>query len=335
MIHLLYREFARLRRRYYARRPHLQRRLDQPVISVGNLTTGGSGKTPVVAEIARLLAEIGERPAILSRGYARQDPIDGVVIVSDGASMLSDLARSGDEPYMLARRLPGVAVLVCPSRFLAGRLAETRLGCTVHLLDDGFQHLELRRDIDLLVTPPSDFSNVRMLPFGRFREPIDAAPAADALLVPAGEGLTAAELGGRLKVPLAFSIERRLEAPRPIGQQEAAATFESRWVFAVAGIARPERFFADLGASGWQLTGTLRFRDHHPYSLRDVDAMTRGARRTGADLILMTEKDMVRLPPASATGIPMAWVPLSLTIERGFRDWLQRRLALVRTGAAA
>src|SRR6185369_10264773 len=124
---------------------------------------------------------MGERPSILSRGYGRAKPADGVVVVSDGSHLLTDVAHAGDEPYMLARAVPGAVVVVNPSRYLAGRVAEARFGCTVHLLDDGFQHLALMREVDLLVAPPADFLHTRPLPFGRFREPLDADAAADAL----------------------------------------------------------------------------------------------------------------------------------------------------------
>ena len=153
MLDLLYSKLARARRRYYERRTHLRRRLTSPVISIGNLTVGGSGKTPLAAEIARMLLEMGERPAILSRGYARRTPAEGVIVVSDGKRIQSDVDHSGDEPFMLAQMVPNAAVLVSPSRYVAGRIAESRLGCTVHILDDGFQHFDLMRDIDLLVAP--------------------------------------------------------------------------------------------------------------------------------------------------------------------------------------
>jgi tetraacyldisaccharide 4'-kinase len=136
----LYALGARVRRRTLSS-SDAQRRLDRPVVSVGNLSVGGSGKTPLVAYIARLLEDAGERPAILSRGYARTRPEDGVTVVSDGIRLRADLERAGDEPLMLARALPRVPVLVCADRYLAGRLAELRLGATAHLLDDGFQHL--------------------------------------------------------------------------------------------------------------------------------------------------------------------------------------------------
>jgi tetraacyldisaccharide 4'-kinase len=166
-------------------------RLARPVISIGNISMGGRGKTPLAGLVARLLVEAGERPAILSRGYGRAIVDEGVTVVSDGRALpdgsadmsrLADLAHSGDEPLMLARAVPGAAVLVCDERALAGTLAETALGCTVHILDDGFQHHQLRRDVDIVLVAPEDFSE-KVMPFGRLREPIDALNCADAILI--------------------------------------------------------------------------------------------------------------------------------------------------------
>ena len=169
-----------MRRSWYERHPQAQRSLDHPVISVGNLSVGGSGKTPIVATLVRLLLAMGHRPAILSRGYARRHTVDGVVVVHDGERVLVPVEHSGDEPQMLARALPGVPVLVCPDRHLAGRCAERKFGCTMMLLDDGFQHLSLGREVDLLVMPASDLDE-GVLPSGRLREPLDAASSADGI----------------------------------------------------------------------------------------------------------------------------------------------------------
>jgi tetraacyldisaccharide 4'-kinase len=321
LLQLLYSKFVRSRRRYYQRRPEIRRRLTSPVISVGNLTMGGSGKTPIAAEIARMLVEMGERPSILSRGYARQNPSDGVVLVGDGKHIFTDAAHAGDEPYMLARDVPGAAVVVCPSRYVAGRVAESHLGCTVHVLDDGFQHLLLDRDIDLLVAPPHDFIDVRTLPFGRFREPVDAAVFADALLVPVGEPASPAEMAERLKATRAFGFQRRI----PTADTATPA-------FAFAGIAKPERFFADLEAVGWRLVGRRSFADHHRYSSREVGEIARDARESDAKVMLTTSKDAVRLPQSGhgLDDLPIVEIPLEISIEPAFRRWLQERLARLR-----
>ena len=252
---------------------------------------------------------MGERPAILSRGYARHRPADGVVVVSDGHRILADVERSGDEPFMLAQMVPEAAVLVASSRYLAGRLAESQLGCTVHVLDDGFQHFDLMRDVDLLVAPGPD--DVRTLPSGRLREPLDAAAAADALLVEAPGPTAALCYPGE-----SFSFSRRLHGPPP-----------DRPAFAFAGIARPERFFHDLQEAGWQITGTRAFRDHHHYSAREVGDLVKAAHASGAQVILTTEKDAVRLAPNPEI-VP---VPQEVRIDPAFGAWLAERLRRVRT----
>jgi tetraacyldisaccharide 4'-kinase len=321
LLQLLYGQFVRSRRRYFQRRPDLRRRLAAPVISVGNLTVGGSGKTPLVGEIARLLVDMGERPSILSRGYARLKPVDGVVVVSDGRQIRTDVSHAGDEPFMLARAVPGAVVVVNASRYLAGRVAEVRLGCTVHLLDDGFQHLQLVRDIDLLVAPPEDFTSVATLPFGRFREPLDSARAADALLVP-GSGFSSGpeclQMSARLHVTTAFGFTRHVAAPQSPGP-----------VFAFAGIAKPDAFFSDLERAGWQVAGHRGFRDHHTYSTSDLAALQGAARTSGAQMLVTTEKDAVRVP-AHALAAHVVAVPLHVSIDPAFGPWLQARLAEVR-----
>ena len=337
MLDTLYSQIARARRRYYQRRPHLRRRLAAPVISIGNLTVGGSGKTPLAAEIARMLIAAGERPSILSRGYARNVVEDGVVVVSDGNSVLTDVARSGDEPMMVAEMVPRAAVLVSSSRYLGGRVAETNLGCTVHILDDGFQHFDLMRDVDLLVAPDS-LDDTRTLPFGRFREPLDAATAADALLVEtvARDGGSVAPhdraealchptaLAARFNVPLAFEFSRRIAGPLP-----------DRPAYAIAGIARPKRFYDDLERAGWQLTGRQSFADHHHYSAREIDEIVRAAADSGAQVILTTQKDFVRGrwtmdDRRSTVQIPVIPVPLEIALAPSFQPWLLDRLRAVR-----
>ena len=324
MLQLLYSQIVRTRRRYYQRRPDIRRRLNQPVISVGNLTIGGSGKTPLVAEIARLLLELGERPAILSRGYGRKVAPDGVVVVCDGRHVQTNVDQAGDEPLMLAQTVPGSAVVVHSSRYVAGRVAESKLGCTVHLLDDGFQHLNLMRDVDLLVAPPEDFVETGTLPFGRFREPLDAAATADALLVPAGSSATPDEMGKRLKVSTTFAFQRSIAPPTTVTP-----------AFAFAGIAKPEQFFSDLERLGWTLTARREFPDHYVYRSRDLEEVQKSAIDSGAQTILTTEKDSVRLTgidtiPNNSRVLPIVSVPLRISIDAPFREWLRDRLRQAR-----
>src|SRR5687767_5027213 len=151
------------------------------VVSVGNIAFGGRGKTPTVAFIVRLLSEMGERPAVVSRGYGRRRVEDGVVVVSDGRRLLADLDRAGDEPLMLARELPGVPVLVCEQRAIAGALARRAFAATALVLDDGFQHRQMARDVDVVLVSPADLQG-RRVPFGRLREAPRALARADAVI---------------------------------------------------------------------------------------------------------------------------------------------------------
>jgi tetraacyldisaccharide 4'-kinase len=319
---------AAWRRSRYASGALPRRRLARPVVSVGNLRVGGSGKTPAVEYIARLLAAAGERPAILTRGYARRIPDDGVTVVSDRTRVIADLDHAGDEPLMLARLLPGVPVLVGPDRFLSGTLAERRLDVTVHVLDDGFQHLDLARDVDLLVVAEDDLSD-RPLPEGRLRERLSAAAAADAALINAGYDAAVDRIGRAVGIATAFRVDRAIGPPRRLaGPREPVVVPANSRVFVVTGIARPDRFLADVTAAGWEIAGTMTFRDHHRFSAHDVRRIAAAAQSAGCAIVLTTEKDAVRLAPLTPPELPIAAVPLVTAIEPRdvFRDWLLDRV---------
>jgi tetraacyldisaccharide 4'-kinase len=306
------------------------------VLSVGNLAMGGRGKTPTVACVARLLIAAGERPAILSRGYHRRQPDDGVVIVSDGRHLRADIDRSGDEPLLLARGVPGAAVLVCDVRALAAAVAEATLDVTVHVLDDGFQHRSLQRDIDLVLVTPADLADRRM-PFGRLRSSPSALRQADAVIV---DGVEAVDVAGQLdrfidrSTTPVFTLRRRLEAPQWIDERDVSRPLPTRAepVVAVAGISDPMRFQRALEADGWQVAALLGFRDHHRYTPGDLARM---AAMAGDRPVLTTDKDAVRLLLHRPLPMAVAAVPLVATVdsETVFRTWLIERLAGVRTWA--
>jgi tetraacyldisaccharide 4'-kinase len=300
------------------------------VISVGNIAAGGSGKTPVVATLARWLLSQGERPAILTRGYARRHTAEGVVVVSDRHRVLEPVSRSGDEPQMLARSLPGVPVLVSADRYLAGCLGERRLGCTVHILDDGFQHFALERDVDLVLVSPDDLEDA-VLPGGRLREPLSAARAADALLVNGTEDearLVSERLGVERKYRL-MTIFRAARLLEPFGA--LLPPMSGMRALAVAGIARPRRFFDAARAQGWDVVQELAFRDHHWFDATDLKRMLITARAANADVILTTEKDAMRLMHLPLAPIPrtFAFLPMSVAIEPAseFYEWLSNIFA--------
>ena len=307
---------------------------------------GGRAKTPLAAYVAARLRDMGERPAILSRGYGRRDPVDGVVVVRDPDGIRADLDRAGDEPLMLARQLDGVAVLVCPDRYLAGRLAEHHFASTVHVLDDGFQHFALRRDADIVIVaaedlPPEGGSRTsgsrasegdartgrhpKTLPSGRLREPVDALEAADAVILLGDAGIAAPQRP-------AWRARRSLQAVRAAEPSQLPPAPGAGPVLALAGIAEPDGFFADLRAAGWAIARELRFRDHHRYSREDVAAIASAAAQSGARAVLTTEKDLVRLLPFRPFSLPVAFAPLALRIDEAatFDAWLRERVAAAR-----
>ena len=311
LLSTVYAAVARRRRERYASRPDLRRRLRVPVISIGNLAVGGRAKTPTVASVARLLMEMGERPAILSRGYRRESVEDGVVIVRDPGGIRADVERAGDEPLMLARQLEGASVLVSPDRYLAGRLAEHHFGATVHLLDDGFQHLGLDRDADVVLIASEDVRRPLTLPHGRLREPIDTLLAADAI-VALDEEVEVDRHG--VDIPV-FRLRKTLSVTADACAGPA---------FACAGIAAPESFFRDLRAAGCHVVGVRAFPDHHAYSRRDLDALVAGAHEAGATVIVTTEKDFVRLLRFRPFAMPIRATPLTMEPDPlpEFRRWL-------------
>jgi len=324
----VYGAVAAWRRDWYQRVPSRRRRLARPVVSVGNLRVGGTGKTPVVAHLARLLLEHGERPAILSRGYGRRRTRERVTVVSDGRQVLAGLADAGDEPLMLAQMVPGAAVLVGADRYSSGCLAERRFGATVHLLDDGFQHLALDRDVDLLIVSESDLED-QPLPVGRLREGLATAAVADAALVNAGYDAAAERIGRALGLSTVFRVTRVIGVPRLLaGERDTVVVPSATRVFLVTGIARPERFVADISATGWEIAGHMAFRDHHAFDERDVAKITVAAHAAFAALVLTTEKDAVRLTACDLGDLPIASVPLHVGIEPAdvFDEWLMARI---------
>jgi len=316
------------RRQWYAAGTARRRHLARPVVSVGNLRVGGSGKTPIAEYVARLLRDDGHRPAILTRGYARRVASDGVTVVSDGAALCATLDTAGDEPLMLARSLPGVGVFVGADRYLCGCLAERRFGATVHVLDDGFQHVQLARDVDLLLASEEDLTD-RPLPAGRLREPLTSARTADAVLVTAGYDSAAERIGRALGVDTVFRVTRTIGVPHEItGRRESVVVPPGSPVFVVTGIARPDRFVADVVAAGWEVAGLMTFRDHHRFDARDVRRIAAAGKAAAAAIVLTTEKDAVRLAACDLGTMPIAAVPLNVGVEPAarFREWLLARV---------
>ncbi len=267
------------------------RRLQQPVVSVGNLSAGGSGKTPFVIALGELLKMRGIRFDVLSRGYGRKTR--GVLVVeTDGKA--SDF---GDEPLLIARRL-GVPVIVGESRYEAGRVAEQKFKSQLHILDDGFQHRSLARDFDIVLMTERDFDD-RMLPSGRLREPLSSLARADAVVLPTGS----AEDPALQQRPI-WRIERELVLPN---LPSAPVVF--------CGIARPEQFFTQVRAAGITPAAEIVFRDHHAYDLNDIQALIGARRDLQAGGFLTTEKDAINLAPNQHDLKPLAVAKLKLTLD--------------------
>jgi tetraacyldisaccharide 4'-kinase len=310
-------------------------RLERPVVSVGNLAVGGRNKTPVVAAIARMLHGWGQRPSVLSRGYRRESPSRDVVIVRDADHMRAALAESGDEPFMLARELPGCCVLVHARRARAGQLAERELHCTVHVLDDGFQHVQLARDANLVLLTLDDVLHGEVLPAGRLREPLHALEHADALLA---VDTTAARLRmalGRLADIPIFEARRHLGPARALSGTMDFSRVHEEPVLLVTAVAEPARVASDLRSAGWTLADVMTFRDHHRYGSEDARQIAARARASGASAVVTTAKDAVKLERHLPIDVPVAIAPLEVVIEPvdEFASWLRARLSIDPEGA--
>lgn len=326
----LYGRAVSLRARWYASGRLSTETLPRPTISVGNLTFGGTGKTPFVEFLARRLRFEGWTPAILSRGYGRRSR--GVVVVGAGAGALVSPEQGGDEPVALARAAaPGVLVVVGERRAEAARRAAD-LGADLLLLDDGFQHLAVKRDVNLLLLDARDpFCGGRLPPAGRLREPVEAVRRADAVVFtrvdrgspPADALATLARLAPRAPVFHARIRPTGLRDDRggPI-EQDAVST---RRLLAVCGVANPAEFASTLAELGIAPEERLDFRDHQRYGQRQLALVRSAADRTGASLLVTTEKDAVKL--AGRSPLPIVTVRLGVEVEEpGFFGFLASRL---------
>jgi tetraacyldisaccharide 4'-kinase len=289
------------------------RRLKWPVVSIGNLSTGGSGKTPLTIALAKALTGRGLHVDVLSRGYGRQrSPLPLLV---DPGGTPQDF---GDEPIEIARRA-GVPVYVAAERYRAGLLAESDRSApsasSVHLLDDGFQHRQLVRDLDILLLSRSDLRD-HLLPAGSLREPLRAAERAQVIAIPADEPEVEAEIKARGWQAQVWRLRRRMEIPHFDGP-----------ALAFCGIARPAQFFEGLASAGVNLLVRTAFPDHHRYTAGDLERLSWQARAARATTVLTTEKDRVRLG-ALTTSLPIQTVPLRIEIEdeKAAIDWLMHSL---------
>lgn len=306
----LYGAIVGARNRHYDK-PGAAKQVALPVISVGNLTAGGTGKTPIVAWLARGLLDRGRRPAIVSRGYGGTAG-KGPLFVSDGSGPRLDAGRCGDEPHLLARTLPGVTVIVGSDRCAGAEAAHTH-GCDVVLLDDGFQHRRLHRDLDLLLLDAgAPFDNGRLLPAGLLREAVSGLARADAILITRtrpGEDHPEIESEIRRHNPTA---PISLAGHEPVGFVDLEGTIVKRpsRALAFSGIGNPESFRSDLHGQGIELVDFRAFADHHPYTAEELRELQDDATEAGATLVT-TEKDLARIEWRDDGGT----TPVALRIE--------------------
>jgi tetraacyldisaccharide 4'-kinase len=312
---VVYEAGARLRAGLYRIGILPQRRLDGTVISVGNLTMGGTGKTPMVIWLAERLIAAGRRPAILTRGYRGERPRN------DGG------LPGSDEVALLRTRLGARAQLgVGKDRYASGRVLE-RHGAEWFILDDGFQHLALHRDADIVLLDASDpFGGGRLLPCGRLREPLAALRRASVVVITRSEHAPAVETLVRrnTQAPIFYAqvaLQAVLRAPAlavewPLADRSAAR------VFAFCGIGNPRAFFDDLRRWGFSVAGERRFRDHHRYSPADLAALERAAGAVQADALICTEKDVFNLRDSGPGKLPVyaCRVGLAISDAAGFWD---------------
>jgi tetraacyldisaccharide 4'-kinase len=297
------------------------RRLNRPVISVGNLSVGGTGKTPMVILMAGILRAAGLRPCILTRGYGRRRG-RGPILLDPEERLVYDPREVGDEPAALAKALPDVPMVVAADRFRGGTMAERTFRPGVFLLDDGFQHLALYRDLDVVLldvtTPAADLA---LLPAGRLRETFQALERAHWVI------LTRTELGD------AGAMQARVQAANPKARIFRCATKLAGWVEARSGLTQPPvslhgkklaafcgignsgAFFADLRSWGLDVAAERAFPDHHVYRNRDLENVFALARVAGAEAVLTTEKDLMNLPRRWEAALPLFASCIRLEIE--------------------
>ena len=334
---------VKLRRWLYNVRILRDKTLGVQVIAIGNLTVGGTGKTPVVEKFARELRDAGRNVAILSRGY-RSKPaplhrkfLNKILlredqtpprIVSDGKSLLLDSETAGDEPYMLASNLKDVVVLVDKDRVKSGRYAIEKFGCDTLLLDDGFQywHLRGRRHDVVLIDRQQPFGNEHLLPRGTLREPPSHLARAHTIFITKSDGNTA-ELRERIsKLNSSAAVIECVHRPLYLedvftGARHVLEIVRGKKVASLSGIAQPESFEQSLGKLGGELVYSKRFADHHRFTQQEIlNAINRSKKRQ-AELIITTQKDAVRFPKIDRRDLPFYFMRVEIQIVAGANDF--------------
>jgi tetraacyldisaccharide 4'-kinase len=321
--------------RYFLYRSGLKRRfpLGVQVVSIGNVTAGGTGKTPVTEIFARTLAKEGRKVAILSRGYRRKEApwwkrvftgvIDPPLVVSDSKRVLLDAAVGGDEPYMLASNLPGVAVIVDRNRVKAGRYAVKRLGCDTIILDDGFQYQKLKHSVEVvLVDSTNPFGNGNMLPRGILREPARHLKRADIIFLTKCRGDVSEVVKEIRKYNKDAEIVECNHTPKLLKDVWSREEYPLEWLenktlCTLSGIASPKGFENSLRRLGSKVIWCERYADHHRYDASEVLYALNRTADMGADALVTTEKDAVRFPRLETAPVKCLYLRIAVEILKG------------------
>ncbi|HEY9791322.1 MAG TPA: tetraacyldisaccharide 4'-kinase [Candidatus Obscuribacterales bacterium] len=287
------------------------------VISIGNITVGGTGKTPVTIDLAQRLIADGRKVAVLSRGYKRLSK-EKIVVVSNGKMLMATSTESGDEPYMIASAVPQATVIVGAKRIETAQLAIDRFGCDTIILDDGFQHFAIARNQDVILIDYNDeLENDHLLPAGRLREPLSGLARANWIVITKLPADVDQERMRRLQsVAMRYAPGAQISACRmvadvlkPFAYSDVtlgAATVRNTRVFAFCAIARPESFLDQLRGIGANVMGYKWFPDHHWYTHQDIETIAREYKSVGAEMVITTQKDAVKLLPAMVKDLPLA-----------------------------
>ncbi len=307
------------------------------VISVGNVTAGGTGKTPVTEKFARELTAAGRKVAILSRGYRRKEApwwtrmftqvFDPPLVVSDGRHVLLDSEVGGDEPYMLASNLPGVVVVVDRNRVKAGRWAIRRYGCDTLILDDGFQYQRLKHSLEVvLVDKTNPFGNGNMLPRGVLREPVKHIARADVIFLTKSDGDSAGVIEQIRRYNSKAEIIECRHAPRRLTNVWSREELPLEWLngktlATLSAIAVPQGFEDSLRRLGAKVIWCARYADHHRYATSEIISAINRASDLGATALITTEKDAVRFPRLESTAVPCYYLRVDIEIIAGAENF--------------
>ena len=352
MVSKVYGGAVKLRRNFYKKAVFKSKRLPCSIISIGNITVGGTGKTPMTIYIAKVIKQLGYNVVVISRGYkGKAEKIGG--IVSDGKVLLMTPENAGDEPYMMAKRLKDVPVIVGKNRLKAGRQAISKFNPDVIVLDDGFQHLKLQRDLDLvLLDYRNPFGNGHLLPRGVMREPASAILNANVIILTRSDAVNENEMSSPLKKlrfyernkpvyrtfhhPFVYKIinGEKIIFEKNIKEilRQNSESIKGRTVFAFSGLADNHDFQQTVKSLRCNLSGHMEFPDHHPYSEKDLKDISAAAKKSMSECLITTEKDYVRM--AHKIDWPGDLFVIGIEIDFGedkkrfnsyIKDWIEKR----------